>query len=165
MLNSEMGSTCPGRVTEVRRYQLLVMMGGTQALFYGFDMARMLKGILEELTLGNMGSRMPTYVRNDNSDAAYKVDSVNTATSEKRINGLLESNKAELEQNSWLIVGYIPGDINATGGLTESLSSANLRILLPKDIFRISAGRRRKLEGRYNRRNSILFALDLSMGK
>ena len=56
--------------------------GGTQALFYGFDMAIMLKGLLEELIFGNMGSAIPTYVRNDNPDAEYQVDSSNTETNE-----------------------------------------------------------------------------------
>ena len=52
-------------------------------MFYGFDMARMSKGMLAELTFGNTGVEIPTYVRNDNSDALYPVDSVNTATNAK----------------------------------------------------------------------------------
>ena len=55
---------------------------GIQAVFYGCDMARMLKGLLAELTFWNIGVEIPKYVRIDNSDAAYQVDSVNTATSE-----------------------------------------------------------------------------------
>ena len=55
---------------------------GSQALFYGCDMARMLKGLLEELIFGNMGSEIPTYVRNDNPDVSYQVDSSNTVTNE-----------------------------------------------------------------------------------
>ena len=41
--------------------------GEIQAVFYGFDMARMLKGLLAELLIGNIGVEIPTYVRNDNS--------------------------------------------------------------------------------------------------
>ena len=55
-------------------------------------MARTLKGLLAELMRGYIGVEIPTYVRNDNSDAVYRVDSVNTATGEKRLNGLLERN-------------------------------------------------------------------------
>ena len=99
---------------------------GAQASFYGFDMARMLKFLLDELTSGNIGAEIPTYVRNDNSDAAYRVDSANTVTNEKRLTGVLESNREELEQNNWLIVWYIHGDINTSDGLTKSLSSVNL---------------------------------------
>ena len=33
--------------------------GGTQAVFYGFDMARALKGILPELLFGNIGVGFP----------------------------------------------------------------------------------------------------------
>ena len=62
--------------------------GGIQALFYGSDMARIVKGLLEELMFGDIVVEIPTYVRNDNSDALYRVDSVNTATSK---NGWVDS--------------------------------------------------------------------------
>ena len=78
-------------------------------MFYGFDMARMLKGLSADLLFGNIGVAIPTYVRNDNSTAAYHVDSPNTVTDEKRLNGLLESNREELERNNWMSVGYIHG--------------------------------------------------------
>ena len=58
-------------------------------MFYASDMARMLKGLLAELMFGHMGVEIHTCVRNDNSDAVYQVDSVNTLTNEKRPNGLL----------------------------------------------------------------------------
>ena len=61
---------------------------GVQASVYGFDMAMTLKGLLDGLMFGNMGVGIPTYVRSDNSDAAYQVDSVNTVTNEKRLMGL-----------------------------------------------------------------------------
>ena len=69
---------------------------GIQAVFYGFDVARTLKGMRSELLLGNIGVEIPTYVRSDNSDDAYHVDSANTVTNEKRPNRLLESNREEL---------------------------------------------------------------------
>ena len=71
----------PGRVTKVQRRQHLVTQGA-QALFYGFDMARMSKGLLSGLAFGNMGVEIPTYVRNDNSDALYQAGSVNTVANE-----------------------------------------------------------------------------------
>ena len=108
-----------------------------QASFYGFDMKRMSKCLLSELTFGVSGAEIPTYVRNDNSDAVYQVDPVNTVTNEKRLNGFLASNREELEQNNWLGVGYILGNINTPDGLTESLSSVNPRNLLAGNITRI----------------------------
>ena len=45
-------------------------------------MARILGGLLAELTFGYMGAGIPTYVLGDNSDAAYQVGAVNTATNE-----------------------------------------------------------------------------------
>ena len=48
-------------------------------------MVRVLKGLLAELMYGNMGAEIPTYVRSDNSDAAYRVDSANTETNAKTI--------------------------------------------------------------------------------
>ena len=101
--------------------------GKIQAFLYGCDMDRMLQGLLVELIFGNMGVEIPTYVRIDDSDASYRVDSVNTVTNGKRLNGLLASNIEESGRYSWLGVGYIPGDINTSDGQTKSLSSANLR--------------------------------------
>ena len=74
-----------------------------------------------------MGAGIHPYVRNDNSDAVYQVDSVNTVPTEKRINGLLYGNREELGQNNWLVFVYIDGDINTPDGMAERLSSANLR--------------------------------------
>ena len=61
-------------------------------------MVRTLKGLLSELTRGNMGAEIPTYVRSDNSDAAFHVESVNTGTREKRLNRSLESKREEIEK-------------------------------------------------------------------
>ena len=97
----------------------------------------MLKGLLSELMFANIGVSIPTYVRNDNSVAVYQVDSVNTATNEKRSNGFLRSNRGELGRNDWLSVCYIPGDMNTPDGLTNAASSANIRNLLTRDTFRI----------------------------
>ena len=83
--------------------------GGIRSLFYGFDMARMLKGLSAELTRGNMRVWIPTYVRNDNSDASYLVDSANTVTNEKRLNAFLWSNREDLGKNNWLVSWYIRG--------------------------------------------------------
>ena len=68
--------------------------GGDTTSFYGFDMPRMLGCLLVELLFGNIGVSIPTYVRNDNPTAAYQVDAVNTVTNAKRINGFLESHRA-----------------------------------------------------------------------
>ena len=125
-------------------------------------MARMLQCLLDELTFGNMGAGMPKYVRNDNSDAVYQVDSLNTATNEKRLNVLLERNGEEVSQNRRLSVGYIHGDINSPDGMAKSLSSANLRNLLAINIPRIAtdAGMR-KFEETSHQKNTISSILKL----
>ena len=64
--------------------------GGNTSILYGFDMAMLSKGLLEDLMFRNMGVEIPTYVRNDNSDAAYQVDSVNTVANVKRLDVFLE---------------------------------------------------------------------------
>ena len=63
-----------------------------RALFYGFNMAGMLKWLFAELLFGNIGAAIPTLVRNDNSGAMYQVDSANTVTNEQRLNGAPKSN-------------------------------------------------------------------------
>ena len=60
--------------------------GEIQALFYGRDVARASECHVAEFIFGNMGIEIPTYVRNDNSDASYHADCVNTETNEKRLN-------------------------------------------------------------------------------
>ena len=97
----------------------------------------MLNVMLSELMSWNMDVEIPTYVRCDNSDAVYQVGSANTAASEKLLKGFLESNSEELDQNNWLSVGFTPGDMNTSDGLTKILSSGNLRNLLASNIFRI----------------------------
>ena len=97
----------------------------------------MLNGLLAELTFGNIGVEIPTYVRNDNSDALHHADSVNTATNEKRLNGFLESNREALEKNDWLSVGYIPGDANTSDGVTKAMSSSTMRDLVTHNTCRI----------------------------
>ena len=54
--------------------------GEIQAVFYGFDMARMLKGLMAELLFGNIGVGIPTLAINDNSTVVYQVGSVNKVT-------------------------------------------------------------------------------------
>ena len=71
-----------GRVTKAQGRQRLVTHGGIQAIFYDFDMARLLKCLFAGLTFGNMGAEIRTYVRNGNSEALYRVDSVNTVDNE-----------------------------------------------------------------------------------
>ena len=40
--------------------------GEIQSVFYGFDMARTLKGLMAELLFCNIGVEIPTFARNDN---------------------------------------------------------------------------------------------------
>ena len=103
----------------------------------------MLYVLLSELMFGNMGVEIPEYVRIDNPDALSQVDSVNTATNEKRPDGFLEINSEELEKTNWLSVGFIPGDINTSNGLTKSLSSANMGGLSAVNVFRIATDGRK----------------------
>ena len=68
---------------------------------------------------------VPTYVRNDNSDSAYQVETAATVTNERRINGLLESNRGD-RKAQMVESGIYPGNINPPDGLTKSLSIFNL---------------------------------------
>ena len=98
-----------GLVTKVLEYTRLVSRGKYKQRFYGFDMARMLKGLLAELLFADTVVEIPTYVRNDNATLVRQVDSANAVTRGERLNGFLESNREELERNNWLSIGYIPG--------------------------------------------------------
>ena len=52
-------------------------------LFFGFDMARALGGLMDEILFGNIGIKIPTYVRNGNSTVVYQVGSASTVTNAK----------------------------------------------------------------------------------
>ena len=67
--------------------------GSTQAVYYGFDMARTLKGLLWELLFVDIGVAIPTYVRSDSCKITYQVGLLKTAPKEKLLSGLLWSNK------------------------------------------------------------------------
>ena len=69
-------------------------------MFYGFDMARMSKGLLGDLLVGNIGVEIPTYVRNDNRTVAYQVDSVKAVGGGNRLGGFLASNRGGLRKQS-----------------------------------------------------------------
>ena len=92
--------------------------------------------MLAGLMFGNIGVKITTYIRNDNSDASYQADSVNTASNERRWNGFLEINMG-IWGNAWRGVCYIPGDMHTSGGLTKATSSVNMRNLLTRNTYRI----------------------------
>ena len=58
---------------------------------------------------------------------------------QKRLNNSPESNRGELEKNNWLIIGYTPGGINASDGLTKSMTGVVLKRLLNEHISQIVA--------------------------
>ena len=128
MLSIDMASMYHGLVIGVLERQRLVSRENTSVVLW-FRHGQDVKGMLSELTFGDVGVEIHTYVRNDNSDALRQVDSVNVATSGKRSNGFLESNREEIEQKDWSIVGNIHGYMNTADGLTKAMSSANMRNL------------------------------------
>ena len=88
-------------------------------------MEGMLNGVLSEILFGNIGAGIPSYVRNDNADAACQLDSANTVDNEKRINSFVESNRGSRKQQMVDRAVY-PGGINTPDGLTKRLYNVNL---------------------------------------
>ena len=86
---------------------------------------------------------IPTYVRSDNSDAARQVDSANTVTNGKRINGIPESNREE-PGGQMVECGVYHGGINTPFGLAKSLSIVNLGNLIDGNMFLIATEARKK---------------------
>ena len=56
----------------------------------------------------------------------------------KRLNGFLESNREELENNSWLSLGHLPKRLNISGNLTKDTSHHILRMLLSENISQVN---------------------------
>ena len=134
-----MGNKSP-RLTTTKEY------GAIQAVFYGFDMARMLKGLLAELVFGNIGVGVSTYVRRDNLKILRQVGSPKSVSAEKRLNGFSESNRGELGNNPWLNLWYIQKELNIGGDLTKDTSPQILRRLLNGNISheRVAKSRRKE---------------------
>ena len=81
MLSFDMVLLYRGRVTK-SQWPLILLRGGNTCIVLCLRHVQDVKGLLAELMFGNMGSEIPTYVRSDNSDSSYQVDSVNTSTKE-----------------------------------------------------------------------------------
>ena len=105
-------------------------------------MAMALKVLFSELLLWYIGVAIPTYVRNCYADAAWHVDSANTLTNAKRLNGFLRVIGGRKEQ--MVESGVYPGDTNTPDVLPNSLYSVNLGDLLAGDTFRIVTEERKK---------------------
>ena len=94
--------------------------------------------MLAELFFGNVGCSDNSYVRGDNSDAAYQMDSMNTVTREVMLNGFLEGNRGGGGINESIVrVGFIPGELNTPDGMTKSMTCVNLGSLLTGGYFSI----------------------------
>ena len=61
----------------------------------------------------------------------------------KRLNGFLESNREELENNSRCVMGYLPKGLNISGNLAKDTSHHILRRLLNGGIFQVAIDSRR----------------------
>ena len=116
----------------------------------------MLKGLIAGILFGNLWVEIPTYVRNDNSEVVYQAHSINTVTNAKRLNNFLESNRG-FENTERLSIGYIPGGMNTTDGLTKSATGVKLRRLINGNIFPNSnRNAKGKLGSGYQPKNIIL---------
>lgn len=95
----------------------------------------MFMAILIELLYGNEAVDIPTYVGRGNSDALYRVVSINSVAREKRLKGFLESNIVELFARRRLRMGCAPGKLNASNASPKSPPSDNLSAMLTQNKF------------------------------
>ena len=77
-----------------------------------------------------------TYLSNDNTDEVYRVESANSVTNEKMLNGILESNRGGLFANNRL--GVFSSGISTSGSLAKSISIDALIWRLARHAFMIS---------------------------
>ena len=65
---------------------------------------------------------MDTRVRNDNSSVATHAHSINSVTTDRRLNILLECRRGELYLNIWLSSKHIHAEISIADELTKAMS-------------------------------------------
>ena len=70
--------------------------------------------MISMLLFGNGNIDIGARIRNDNSSVLEHVRSINSVTTERRLNGVPESNREELETNHWLALSHIMGPLNIT---------------------------------------------------
>ena len=85
----------------------LVKHGGDTSAFHGVDTARFLQGTLAVLHSGNTNIDIGARIQNDNSIVVAHVLPINSASQERRPNGLLESNREELATNPRTALSHI----------------------------------------------------------
>ena len=73
-------------------------------------------------------------IRNDNSIVVEHVNPINPVTAERTLCGLIDSNRDDLDLNSWLALAHIIGGLNITDEMTNSTTRAKLLRLLARNI-------------------------------
>ena len=71
---------------------------------HGLDTSRPLKSMSPELLFGNGNVDVATRIRIDNSIVVEHVHSIYSVSKERRSNGCLESNRAWMWANPWLVL-------------------------------------------------------------
>ena len=114
---------------------------GVQVAFRGFYTARFLKSMLGELFTGSGNVDIETRVRSDNSSVVENAQPTNTVTKNRRLNGLLESNREELETDRFLGLSHIAGPLNISGEMAKSTPQTQLILLLFRNICHTVSGK------------------------
>ena len=86
-----------------------------------------------------------TRIRSDNSSVVEHVRSINTVAKERMPNGLLESNRGEMETNPWLVLSHIAGPLNISDEMAKSAIRKKLILSAPRDISQAISGKERMI--------------------
>ena len=103
--------------------------------------ARFVKSMSAGLMFGNENAQIETGMRNDNSSAVDHVHSIRSVTKDRRSNGFLESNREELETNSWWALSHITGPLNFPDEMAKSATRNKLILSLPRNISQSASGK------------------------
>ena len=107
--NIIVGCLYPGLVGGALEMQHLAMRGGNTSSTLRFRRSAFRKNSISGLLVRNGAVGIATYVRNDNADDVYQVESVNAFANARRLNSSLESIWGELYVGKWLSIGFWPG--------------------------------------------------------
>ena len=109
----------------------------TQALYMTTDTACTLRSLLGELLFGSPLRKMEIDVRGDNINTIRAVHMLGTVSTDKRMQGIIESLKEMIRFEDVNSISYVPGTVNIADEMTKSTSGKMIYDLATLNEIRV----------------------------
>ena len=106
-------------------------------LFMGLDAAIVLRSLVSEILYATPLKEMVVDVRNDNLTVVRSVHQMGNMTTEKRLQGLIQSMKLTIQEENVASVSWIDGKINIADEFTKSTDGNMITALLTENRIQV----------------------------